>query len=65
MLHCIALHYITLHYITFRAEPIVGSATRFGRVSATRQYSVISRYKPAEPSIKNILSVSSRHRNDD
>src|SRR6218665_2180485 len=31
-----------------RAEPILGSATRFGRVSGTRQYSVLGRQKPAE-----------------
>ena len=31
-----------------RAEPIFGSATRFSRVSATRQYSVLSHHKPAE-----------------
>ena len=31
-----------------RAEQMLGSATRFGRVSATRQYSVLGRHKPAE-----------------
>ena len=33
-----------------RAEPIdlLGSATRFGRVSATRQYSVLGHHKPAK-----------------
>ena len=31
-----------------RAEPILGSATRFGRVLAIRQYSVLGRHKPAE-----------------
>jgi len=31
------------------AEPIIGSVTWFGRASATRQYSVIGRYKRAEP----------------
>jgi len=31
-----------------RAEPILGSATRFVRVSATRQYSALGRHKPAE-----------------
>src|SRR6218665_2470150 len=31
-----------------RAEPILGSVTRFGRVSATRQYSVLGRHKPAD-----------------
>ena len=31
-----------------RAEPILGSATRFGRISGTRQYSVLGRQKPAE-----------------
>ena len=31
-----------------RAEPILGSATQFGRLSATRQYSVLGRHKPAE-----------------
>src|SRR6218665_4016490 len=31
-----------------RAEPILGSVTRFGRVSDTRQYSVLRRHKPAD-----------------
>jgi len=31
-----------------RAEPILGSVTRFGRVSATRQYLVLGRHKPAD-----------------
>jgi len=31
-----------------RAESILGSTTWFGRVSATRQYSVLGRHKPAE-----------------
>jgi len=31
-----------------RAEPILGSVTRFGRVSDTRQYSVLGRHKPAD-----------------
>jgi len=43
------------NYIKYRAEPIIGSATRFDRVSATLQYSVIGRYKPAKPSIKIFL----------
>jgi len=30
-----------------KAEPILGSVTRFGRVSDTRQYSVLGRHKPA------------------
>jgi len=30
------------------AEPILGSATRFGRVSATWQYSILGRHKPAK-----------------
>jgi len=34
--------------VDYGAEPILGSATRFGRVSATRQYSVLGRHKPAE-----------------
>ena len=34
--------------IQLRAETILGSATRFGRASATRQYSVLGRHKPAE-----------------
>jgi len=46
-----------------RAEPIISSATRFGRVSATRQYSVV-RTLP-KPSSKNFLSLISRNRNDD
>jgi len=36
------------HVMCSRAEPILGSATRFGRVSATWQYSVLGRHKPAE-----------------
>jgi len=31
-----------------RADPILGSVTRFGRVSDTRQYSVLGRHKPAD-----------------
>ena len=31
-----------------RAEPILGSATRFSRVSSTRQYSVFGRHRPAK-----------------
>ena len=31
-----------------RAEPILGSVTWFGRVSDTRQYSVLGRHKPAD-----------------
>jgi len=34
--------------ISGRAEPILGSATRLDRVSATRQYSVLGRHEPAE-----------------
>jgi len=34
--------------ISIRAEPILGLVTRFGRISNTRQYSVLGRHKPAE-----------------
>jgi len=38
----------TVSRSVIRAEPIIGSATRFGRVSDTLQYSVLSHHKPAE-----------------
>jgi len=40
---------------TIRAEPKIGSATRFGRVSDTRQYSVLGRHKPAENRVLEIF----------
>ena len=38
-----------------RAKPILSSATRFGRVSATRQYSELGRQKPAETEYYNFF----------
>jgi len=38
----------TDYYVRNRKEPILGSATRFSRVSSTRQYSVFGRHRPAE-----------------
>jgi len=47
-------------HIPVRAEPIIGSVTRFGRVSATQQYSVLGRHKPADTEYwKTILNNNS------
>jgi len=37
-----------INSIYSRAELIIGTATRLGRVSNTRQYSVLGRHKPAK-----------------
>jgi len=39
-------------HVVCRAEPILGSVTRFGRVPDTRQYSVLGRHKPADTEYK-------------
>jgi len=40
--------YLSSILVKVRAVPILGSATQFGRVSGTRQYSVLGRQKAAK-----------------